>query len=100
MINSLGYSCDLANDGYEGYVKATSQKYDIIFMDLIMPELDGYESTRKILEREPDAFIVAFTADNMPEAKRKAELSGIRDFISKPARIEELKRLFARHFKN
>lgn len=99
MIDSLGYSYDVANDGYEGFVRASNQKYDLIFMDLIMPELDGYESTRKILEHDKDALIVAFTADNMPESRRKAELSGIQDFISKPARMEELKRLFAKYFK-
>ena len=46
------------------------------------------------------ALIVAFTADNMPESKRKAELSGIKDYISKPVRIDELKKLFTKYFKN
>ena len=45
------------------------------------------------------AIIAAFTADNMPDAKRKADLSGIREFITKPVRIEELKRLFERYFR-
>ena len=75
------------------------RKYDLIFMDLIMPEMDGFESSRKILEYDKSVLIVAFTADNMPESKRKAELSGIRDFISKPVRIEELKKLFAKYFR-
>ena len=99
MLKSLGYSFDLANDGYAGYFQAKTRKYDLIFMDLIMPEMDGFESSRKILEFDKSALIVAFTADNMPESKRKAELSGIRDFISKPVRIEELKKLIATYFK-
>ena len=99
MLKSLGYSFDLANDGYAGYLQAKTRKYDLIFMDLIMPEMDGYESARKILEFDKSSLIVAFTADSMPESKRKAELSGIRDFISKPVRIEELKRLIATYFK-
>jgi signal transduction histidine kinase/CheY-like chemotaxis protein len=99
MLKSLGYSFDLANDGYAGYLQAKTRKYDLIFMDLIMPEMDGFESARKILEYDKSTLIVAFTADNMPESKRKAELSGIRDFISKPVRIEELKRLIATYFK-
>lgn len=99
MLKSLGYSFDLANDGYAGYLQAKTRKYDLIFMDLIMPEMDGFESTRKILEFDSSPLIVAFTADNMPESKRKAELSGIRDFISKPVRIEELKKLIALYFK-
>jgi len=64
-----------------------------------MPEMDGFESARKITDHDKSVIIVAFTADNMPESKKKAELSGIKDFISKPVRIEELRRLLARYFK-
>jgi CheY-like chemotaxis protein len=99
MLKSLGYSFDLANDGYAGYLQAKTRKYDLILMDLIMPEMDGFESARKILEYDESSLIVAFTADNMPDSKMKAELSGIRDFISKPVRIEELKKLIATYFK-
>jgi CheY-like chemotaxis protein len=100
MLKNMGYTCDVAEDGYAGYLQAKTRKYDLIFMDLIMPEMDGYESSRKILEYDKSVIIVAFTADNMPDSKRKAELSGIKDFISKPVRIDELKKLFAKHFKN
>jgi signal transduction histidine kinase/DNA-binding response OmpR family regulator len=100
MLKSLGYSFDIADDGYAGYLQAKTRKYDLIFMDLIMPEMDGYESAQKILSDDKSILIVAFTADNMPESKRKAEMSGIKDFISKPVRIDELKKLFARYFKN
>jgi signal transduction histidine kinase/CheY-like chemotaxis protein len=99
MLKSLGYLYDIASDGYEGYMKAKSKKYNIIFMDLIMPEMNGFDSARKILVSDKSALIVAFTADNMPDTRRKAELSGIREFIAKPVRIEDLKKLFARHFK-
>jgi len=99
MLKSMGYGCDIAEDGYAGYLQAKTVKYDIIFMDLIMPEMDGYESAQKILGFDKASLIVAFTADNMPESKKKAEIAGIRDFISKPVRIEDLKRLFIRYFK-
>jgi signal transduction histidine kinase/CheY-like chemotaxis protein len=99
MLRNLGYSFDIADDGYAGYLQAKIRKYDLIFMDLIMPEMDGFESAQKILDYDKTSRIVAFTADNMPESRRKAELSGIKDFISKPVRIEELKKLFARYFK-
>jgi signal transduction histidine kinase/CheY-like chemotaxis protein len=98
MLEVLGYSFDIAEDGYEGYSMAISKKYDVIFMDIIMPEMDGYESARRILEADKSNLIVAFTADNMPETRMKAELSGIKEFISKPLRIDELKKLFAKYF--
>jgi signal transduction histidine kinase/DNA-binding response OmpR family regulator len=99
LLKSLGYTYDIADDGYAGYLLAKSKSFDLIFMDLIMPEMDGFESAQRILKHDKSVLIVAFTADNMPETKKKAELSGIKDFISKPVRIDELKRLFARYFK-
>jgi signal transduction histidine kinase/CheY-like chemotaxis protein len=99
MLKSLGYSYEVAEDGWLGYQLAKTKKFDLIFMDLIMPEMDGFESSQRILKHDKTVLIVAFTADNMPETRKKAELSGIRDFISKPVRVEELKRLFARYFK-
>jgi CheY-like chemotaxis protein len=100
MLKSLGYSYEWAEDGYSGLTMAVNKKYDIIFMDLILPEIDGFESSRRIIEKDKDALIVAFSADNLPETRRKAELSGIKDFIAKPVRIQELKRLFSRYFKS
>jgi len=99
MLKTLGYTFDLVDDGNEGYHKAAADHYDLIFMDLIMPEMNGYDSARKILAGDKSVLIVAFTADNMPDARRKAELSGISEFIAKPVRMEELKKLFAKHFK-
>ena len=100
MLKSLGYSFDFADDGYAGYLQARAKKYDLIFMDLIMPEMDGFESSTKIHKIDKSIRIVAFTADNLPETKRKAELSGINDFISKPVKIDDLKRIFTRYFRN
>jgi signal transduction histidine kinase/CheY-like chemotaxis protein len=99
MLTTLGYSCDIANDGFAGFNMAKNKNYDLIFMDLIMPEMNGFDAARKILAIDKKALIVTFTADNMPEARRKAELSGIREFITKPVRIDELKRLFAKYFR-
>jgi len=99
MLKNLGYECDTAGEGLTGFNMARAKKYDLIFMDLIMPEMNGYDAARRILAHDKKTLIVAFTADNMPEAKRKAELSGIREFITKPVRIEELKKLFAKYFR-
>jgi CheY-like chemotaxis protein len=98
MLKSLGYSFDFADDGFAGLIQAKTRRYDVIFMDLIMPGMDGFESARKILEYDNTLLIVAFTADNMADSKRKAELSGIREFIPKPVRIDDLKKFFSRYF--
>ena len=55
-------------------------------MDLIMPEMDGFESAQKILEYDKSVLIVAFTADNMPETRKKSRTGRYKDFISKPVR--------------
>ncbi|MGQ9620560.1 MAG: response regulator, partial [Bacteroidales bacterium] len=98
MLGSMGHKCDIAEEGHEGFKMARSKKYDIIFMDLIMPEMDGYESARRIISTRPDSLIVAITADNMPETRKRAELCGIKEFISKPVRIDDLRNLFLKYF--
>lgn len=100
MLKSLGHSFDFADDGFAGLIQAKTRRYDVIFMDLLMPGMDGFESARKILEYDSSLLIVAFTADNMPESKRKAELSGIKEFLPKPVRIDDLKKFFKKHFMN
>jgi signal transduction histidine kinase/CheY-like chemotaxis protein len=98
MLKSLGYSFDFADNGFEGFIQAKTRRYDVIFMDLIMPGMDGFESARKILEYDNTLLIAAFTADNMPDSKRKAELSGIKEFLPKPVRLDDLKKFFSRSF--
>jgi len=98
LLNNLGHKVEIAEEGYDGYIMAKNKKYDIIFMDLLMPEMDGFEAARRIMEVNKDMIIVAFTADNMPETRKKAELCGIREFIPKPVRIEDLRKLFIKYF--
>lgn len=99
MLKTLGYSCDFADDGLDGYTKAKNNKYNLILMDLIMPEMNGFDSARKILAADKSVLIVALTADNMPDSRRKAELSGIKEYVTKPVRIEDLEKLFGKYFK-
>jgi signal transduction histidine kinase/CheY-like chemotaxis protein len=98
MLKNMGYSSDIAEDGYDGLVKAKTKKYDLIFMDLFMPEMNGYEAAQRILEVDKSVLIVAFTADNLPETKKKAELSGIKEFIIKPVRTTDIIRLLTKYF--
>jgi CheY-like chemotaxis protein len=99
MLGNMGYKFDISEDGYSAFLMAKSKKYDLIFMDLMLPEIDGFEASQKILKIDKNVKIVALTADILPETRRKAELAGVIDFLTKPVRTEELKRIFTLHFK-
>ncbi len=98
ILKSIGYETDLAVNGREGFEKAKNKKYDIIFMDLIMPVMDGYSASRQILDDSPDTVIIALSADSATESIRKAEISGIREFISKPVKQEDIRKILIKYF--
>ena len=99
MLKFLGYSfVDTASDGYEAYKKAVEQKYDLIMLDIRMPKMDGFEASKRIIEHDKDALIVAISADRDPDTIEKSELAGIKEFLPKPVRTEELKRLLVKYF--
>lgn len=98
MLKSLGYEPEYATDGVMATKLASKKRYDLILMDLLMPEMDGYEAAKKILAIDKSTLIIALTADSMPDSRRKAELSGIREFISKPMRIDHLKGVLRKYF--
>jgi CheY-like chemotaxis protein len=93
MLSNMGYGYDIVEDGYEAFLKTKSTRYEFIFMDLMLPEMNGFEASQRILKHDKSVKIFAFTADNLPETRKKAELSGISDFVAKPVRIDELKKL-------
>jgi signal transduction histidine kinase/CheY-like chemotaxis protein/PAS domain-containing protein len=99
MLSNMGYVHDIVEDGYEAFLQAKSTRYDFIFMDLMLPEMNGFEASQRILKHDKTIKIFAYTADNLPETRKKAELSGISDFVAKPVRIDELKKLLERHSK-
>lgn len=99
MLKNLGYTFDLSEDGYSAYLQARAKKYDLILMDLFLPEIDGFEAAQKILKSDGSTVIIALTADNLPDTRKKAELAGFKDFIIKPVKQDDLKKMFLRHFK-
>ncbi|MEA1886744.1 MAG: response regulator [Bacteroidota bacterium] len=100
ILKSIGYKADLAKDGREGVEKAVKKNYDIVFMDLIMPEMDGYTAAKKILEKSPGTVIIALSADSTDESATKAEIAGIKQFISKPVRQEDIREILIKYFSN
>lgn len=81
---------DIANSGNIAIQNVRNKKYDLILMDLHMPEMDGYETTKNIKSTNPDIPIFAITADAFSETKAKALATGMCDFITKPFNPDEL----------
>lgn len=93
ILKRLNFEIDVAENGQEALNKFLHVKYDIIFMDCMMPVMDGFQATQKIreLEKESEAkpvLIVALTANANEEDKQKCTDAGMNDFISKPIKRE------------
>ncbi len=93
ILESLGYRADVAGNGLEVLQALRRQPYDVVLMDVQMPEMDGWEASRRIrrefpAERQPR--IVAMTASILEEDRQKCLDAGMDDFVSKPVRAEEL----------
>ena len=93
VLHKLGYRADVAHNGLE-VLKALEQKvYDILFLDVQMPELDGLETARQICKRwssEKRPRIIAMTGNALMGDREKCLQAGMDDYISKPVRIGEL----------
>jgi signal transduction histidine kinase/CheY-like chemotaxis protein len=100
LLKVLGIMPDFAEGGEEAIEKVKSKTYDIIFMDLIMPVIDGFEASRTILNFDKRMTIIALSADNMPETRAKAELSGMKELLSKPVTVKDLRAVIDRYVTN
>jgi signal transduction histidine kinase/ActR/RegA family two-component response regulator len=100
LLERLGYSVTLALNGREVLARLAESTYDVVLMDCHMPEMDGFEATRKIRQREhtqgaANVRIIALTADAMEGDREKCLAAGMDDYLSKPMRVEELKAVLA-----
>jgi signal transduction histidine kinase/CheY-like chemotaxis protein len=99
LLKVLGVTAEYAASAAEAIDMATEKPYDLILMDLIMPEIDGFEAARIILEHDSSTLIVALSADNMPETRIKVEKTGMKELLSKPVTVEDLRRVIERYHK-
>lgn len=93
MLKRLGYESDLATNGLEAITAVNSKVYDLVFMDIIMPEMDGLEATRRICSALPVSsrpWIVAMTANAMNEDRDACLTAGMQDHIGKPVSMEAI----------
>ena len=93
LLWQMGYRADLASNGLEAVQAVERQPYDLILMDVQMPELDGLDATRQICARWPAPGrprIIAMTAGAMQGDREACIEAGMDDYLSKPIRVEEL----------
>jgi PAS domain S-box-containing protein len=99
MLSRLGYHADVAENGREVLDAVERKPYDVVLMDVQMPELDGLEATRRIRRRFAPGegpTIIATTANAMEGDREECLAAGMDDHLSKPIRVDELSRVLAR----
>jgi signal transduction histidine kinase/HPt (histidine-containing phosphotransfer) domain-containing protein len=106
ILQSIGYQADLAANGREALDALDKKPYDLIFMDVLMPEMDGLEATRAIRERQKDGvahpnyqsriIIVAMTAQAMQGDREKCLAAGMDDYLSKPILPKDVRAIVER----
>jgi signal transduction histidine kinase/CheY-like chemotaxis protein len=99
FLEAAGHRVDMANDGAEAVLAARDRPYDLVFMDIHMPGMDGYEATRQIRRLAGPAAqvpIVALSADAMSEIGGKAKEAGMDEFLPKPIDRKKLIRTIDR----
>lgn len=92
-LESLGYSADLANNGREVLALVSKKVYDVIFMDILMPEMDGIWAAEKIradwpADRQPR--IIGLTAHALEEIRQQCLEAGMDEYFQKPLELEKL----------
>jgi signal transduction histidine kinase/DNA-binding response OmpR family regulator len=95
LLERMGYRADVAANGLEALEALRRQSYDLVLMDVQMPEMDGLEATRTICREWPPEQrprIIAMTANVMKEDREACLAAGMDDYLGKPIRVEELVR--------
>lgn len=96
ILETFGFSVDIASGGLEGVEKATKREYDFILMDIQMPDIDGFEATRRIKDKGIKTPIIAMTANAMKGDMEKCLDMGMQDYVRKPIEIDELYKVAAK----
>ncbi|NEO82979.1 MAG: response regulator [Spirulina sp. SIO3F2] len=92
-LKRLGYEADLAANGLEALEAVQRQHYDVVLMDVQMPEMDGLTATRRIRQdiiNRPRPYIIAMTANAMQGDREACLAAGMDDYVSKPLKVEML----------
>jgi len=99
MVERLGYRADVANNGVEAVTILQRVQYDAVLMDCQMPEMDGYEATRRIRSDEDAGRhvpIIAMTAAALAGDRERCLAAGMDDYLSKPVKLHVVAALLER----
>ena len=96
MLNKWQLEVEIAVNGIEAVQKATTAAYDLILMDCQMPEMDGYEATRRLRARGVRVPIIALTANAIEGDRQRCLECGMDDYLAKPIKPDELQRILTR----
>ncbi|MFC5302423.1 response regulator [Azospira restricta] len=99
MLAHLGYRADLVASGLEVLDALERQNYDVVLMDVHMPEMDGLEATRRLKMRFAEAAaprVIAMTANAMPGDREKCLAAGMDDYVSKPVELADIRAVLRR----
>jgi CheY-like chemotaxis protein len=104
LLATYGYSYDLARNGKEALAMLDANTYDVVLMDVQMPEMDGLEVTRRLREREKATGserlpVIGMTAYALPEDRRRCLQAGMDGYIAKPFNHQELVNILQRVIK-
>ena len=96
MLGNLGYEAEVVSGGEACIEACARERFDLIFMDIQMPGMDGLEATVHLREQGDPAWIVALTAHVMAENREQCITAGMNDFLAKPIRLDALRESLAR----
>ena len=100
FLEGIGYRADVAGNGIEALEALARQRYDVVFMDVQMPEMDGLAATREIHRRWGTSRprIIAMTANAMQGDRELCLAAGMDDYITKPLRRDDIEEALRRSF--
>lgn len=91
ILHKLGYKADTVSDGIRVFDMLVKKKYNVILMDVRMPEMDGFETTQLIRKMAIDQpYIIAMTANAMSSDKEECLNNGMNNYLAKPMRLDEI----------
>ena len=93
LLAQMGYRADVASNGVEAVEAVERQPYDVVLMDVQMPEMDGLEASRRLVQRAPEGHrprIVAMTANATQGDREMCIAAGMDDYLTKPIRVDQL----------